>query len=192
MALRRVLPDTNVCYPISLLDLLLRLDEVALHEILWTEDLLAELVETWVDHGVRSREAAERLCDDLRGAFAGQDVPRSEYADLIAAMPGDDPDDHLHAAAAVARAPATIVTRDLRDFPAEPLARLGVGVRTPDDYLNELFDEHADTVARVVEQMAAGRRRPPMTVDEVLNALAGAGVPHFARRVRQYRYPERP
>jgi len=38
VALRRVLPDTNVCYPISLLDLMLRLDEASLHEIIWTED----------------------------------------------------------------------------------------------------------------------------------------------------------
>lgn len=29
MALTRVLPDTNVCYPISLLDLILRLDEAS-------------------------------------------------------------------------------------------------------------------------------------------------------------------
>lgn len=48
MALRRVLPDTNVCYPISLLDLLLRLDEASFHQILWTEDLLGELARVWV------------------------------------------------------------------------------------------------------------------------------------------------
>ena len=50
----------------------------------------------------------------------------------------------------MARAPATIVTENLRDFPAEPLAALGVMVRRPDDCLNELFDSHPDEIANVI------------------------------------------
>ena len=186
MALRRVLPDTNVCYPISLLDLLLRLDEASLHEILWTEDLLDELSDTWVAHGIRSRLAAGRICDHVRAAFAGQDVAHSEYEHLIATMPGDDLDDHLHAAAAVARAPTTIITANVRDFPAAPLEALGVSVRRPDDYLVELFDNHADEIAHIVVEMAADRRRPPMTPGDVLQSLAGAGVTGFVERLREY------
>jgi len=186
MALRRILPDTNVCYPISLLDLLLRLDEVSLHEIIWTEDLLDELARKWVEHGIRSREAADRICDDIRASFAGQDVPRQDYETLIASMPGDDPDDHPHAAAAVARAPATIITENVADFPTKPLAARGVTVRRPNDYLTELFDEHADEIAQVVIEMAADRQRPPMTPGDVLDALARAGVARFAERVRKH------
>jgi hypothetical protein len=70
----------------------------------------------------------------IRHSFANQEVPLSDYEHLVAGMPGDDPDDHRHAAAAVARAPATIVTANLADFPAEPLAALGVSVVGPDDY----------------------------------------------------------
>lgn len=186
MTVRRVLPDTNVCYPISLLDLLLRLDEVSLHEIVWSEALLGELAATWVSRGVRAREAAERVCDHIRAAFVGQDVPRAEYEHLIAAMPGDDPDDHLHAAAAVARAPATILTENLRDFPAAPLAALGVTVRRPDDYLNELFDAYPDELAQVVTTMAADRKRPVMNPGEMLHVLSGAGVARFAERIRSH------
>jgi len=49
----RVLPDTNVCYPISLLDLILRCDEQDLHRVVWTDDLLDELTKVWVrmEHG---------------------------------------------------------------------------------------------------------------------------------------------
>lgn len=186
MALGRILPDTNVCYPMSLFDLLLRLDEASLHEIMWTEDLLVELADTWVEHDVRTRGAAERVCDHIRRAFEGQDVPRSDYEQLIASMPGDDPDDHLHAAAAAAKAPATILTQNVRDFPAEALAAFGVSVRQPDDYLNELFDSHPDEIAPIVGQMAADRHRPPMSPDEVLDALARAGASRFAERVRAH------
>lgn len=185
MALRRVLPDTNVCFPISLLDLLLRLDEAAIHEILWTEELLNELAAVRVARGVRSQGTAEKICDLIRTTFAGQDVPRDEYVPLIAAMPGSDLDDHPHAAAAVARAPTIILTHNVRHFPARPLARYGVVVRRPDDYLIELSDEHGDEMIRVVTHMAADHRRPPMTVAQIVDTLGRAGVPRFADILRE-------
>lgn len=64
----------------------------------------------------------------------------------------------------------------------------GVAVRGPEDYLNALLDEHAEEIVLVVNQMAADRRRPRMTVKEVLNALVRAGVLRFARRVHQHRF----
>jgi hypothetical protein len=185
VGLRRVLPDTNVCYPISLLDLLLRLDEASLHEVIWTEDLLGELARTWVEHGARSREAAERICEDIRGAFAGQEVPRAEYEQLIASMPGPDPDDRVHAADAAVRAPSTIITRNVRDFPARALGGRGVIVTRPDDYLVELFEAHTEEIVAVVVEMGADRTRPPMSPQDVLGALSRAGVPRFARRVAE-------
>lgn len=99
-------------------------------------------------------------------------------------MPGRDPADHPHAAAAVARAPSTIVTANTADFPSTPLAELGVIVLRPDDYLCGLLDEHADGVAEVVVEMAADRRNPPMTAAEVLDALERAGVKRFAAAAR--------
>ncbi|HUP70818.1 MAG TPA: hypothetical protein VM142_13535 [Acidimicrobiales bacterium] len=83
MALRRVLLDTNACFPISLLDLMLRLDEAAFHEVIWAEDLLGELVEVWVKKGARSAELAARICDDIRRAFADQEVHRGDYDHLV-------------------------------------------------------------------------------------------------------------
>lgn len=186
MALQRVLPDTNVCYPISLLDMLLRLDEASLHEILWTEDLLHELADKWVEHGIRTLEAAERVCGHIRSAFVDREVLRDEYDHLTATMTGDDPDDHLHAAAAVARAPATIITENVRDFPAVPLGGLGVSVLRPDDYLTPLFHDNAEEIARVVVEMSADRHRPPMTPGDVLDALTGAGVARFAQAARSH------
>lgn len=181
----RVLPDTNVCYPISLLDLVLRLDEAELHELVWTEDLLDELAHIWVEKGARSAAAAEKVCGDIRSAFAGQDVPRGTYEHLIAAMPGDDKDDHAHAAAAVVRAPCVILTRNLKDFPAEPLASWGVVVREPDEYLTEMFDQYPDELVGIVGEMASDRSNPPMTAIEITGALERAGAPVFAARLRQ-------
>lgn len=61
----------------SLLDLILRCDEAALINVLWTEDLLGELARTWFAKGVRSAAAAERICGHIRSAFVGQDISRA-------------------------------------------------------------------------------------------------------------------
>lgn len=111
-------------------------------------------------------------------------MPQADYAHLVDSMPGGDPADHPHAAAAVARAPSTIVTANTADFPSAPLAILGVTVLRPDDYLCGLLDEHGDGVAEVVVEMAADRRNPPMTAAEVLGALERAGVERFAAAAR--------
>ena len=188
MALRRrVLPDTNVCFPISLLDLILSCDEAQLHEVLWTNDLLDELAHVWVREGARSRESADRICSNIRTAFADQEIYRHEYEHLISAMSGNDPDDHVHAAAAASRAPITIITNNVRHFPAAPLSKLGVEVRRPDDYFVELFNEYPGALADVVSEMASSRRNPTMTRDAVRAALSRSGLTQFAASGRATR-----
>jgi hypothetical protein len=185
VALPRVLPDTNVCYPISLLDLILRCDEASLITVLWTEDLLNELERTWVRERARSASSASHICQQIRTAFAGQDIPRADYELLIPQMPGNDPDDHVHAAAAaVARAPVTLLTNNIRDFPQAPLAERGVTVSRPDDFLVGLAALHLTDLKQVIQQMAASRRQPRMTESEVLDALVRSGLSKFAALVR--------
>ena len=168
----------------SLLDLILRCDESSLIDLLWTEDLLAELSRKWVEKGVRSVDEANRICQQIRVAFAGQDVPRAEYESLIDQMPGGDIDDHVHAAAAVSRAPVTILTNNVRDFPGVPLGELGVTASTPDDFLLDLHVSHSADLVDVIVQMAAARRNPSMSTSDVLDALSRAGVPKFAAKIR--------
>lgn len=83
MVLPRVLPDTNVCYPISLLDLTLRVDEANLHRFLWSEDLLDELARVWVRNGARTLEEASRICQQIRDSFPDQKIHRANYVELI-------------------------------------------------------------------------------------------------------------
>lgn len=182
--LARVLPDTNVCFPISVLDLILRCDESDLHRIIWTDDLLEELERVWITKGARSCTSVRQITGALRAAFPDRRVERDRYERLIDSMDGPDPDDHVHAAAAVAVAPAVLLTMNLADFPAEGLAARGVSVTHPDTYFTSLLGIYPDDVRLVVAEMAAGRRRPPMTVSEVVDALARAGLRRFAATLR--------
>ncbi len=178
--LPRVLPDTNVCYPMSLLDLVLRCDEQDLHRVAWTDDILAELVEVWVRNGARPEGAARAIADQIRATFDDQQIPRGDYDHLIAEMPGTDEDDHVHAAAAVSAAPSILLTANTKDFPGAELEAMGVAVRHPDDYFVDLLASEPDAVRDVVAGMSNDRQHPPMTVDDVVGALKRAGLVRFA------------
>ena len=182
--LPRVLPDTNVCYPISLLDLILRCDEHDLHRVLWTDDILEELVEVWVRNGARSITSARMIASQIRATFKHQQILRADYEQLIGAMPGSDEDDHVHAAAAVSAAPSTLLTANTKDFPATELGARGVTVRHPDDYFVELFQAEPDATHELFANMSSHRRHPAMTVADVVDALERAGLVDFAAAVR--------
>lgn len=178
--MERVFPDTNVLYPISVADLLLRLGDVALHAIVWSEDLLAEVERVLIeDKGLTTTQAAY-FCACIRDEFADGEVRRADYEYLVATMTGKDPEDHAHAAAA--RVGATVLlTFNVDDFPAQDVG--DVRVMTPDDYLVEVLDQHTDTVLGVLEDMGA-QRRDPQPVSATLAALDKAGLTEFAAQAR--------
>ena len=129
MGLQRVFPDTSVCFPISVLDLLVRCDERDLHRIVWSEDLLRELERIWVRQGARSVGSAQAASAAIRSAFPAQQVGREAYAHLIDEMPGDDPDDHCHAAAAVACTPRRMTAERVRRTNTLSMSQLSSIVR---------------------------------------------------------------
>ncbi|MEU1277258.1 PIN domain-containing protein [Streptomyces sp. NPDC005805] len=176
----RVLVDTNVLFPFSVMDVVLALTEDSVHEIVWSERLLDEWERVIVREGRRSAESAASVTRAVRCFFADCEITTSAYAHLVDSMPGADPDDRHHAAAAVAAGAHALVTWNLSDFPAQELAAHGVRVLDPDAYLCELYGEFPDEVAGTVVRLAAEKRRPPTSLTDALARLAKAGVPRFA------------
>jgi predicted nucleic acid-binding protein len=164
------------------MDLMLALTEDSVHEVLWTKALLAEWERVIVREQRRSAASAAAITAAIREYFADSEVPELAYAHLIEQMPGKDPDDRIHMAAAIAGGAAAIVTWNHADFPVEELASRGVRVCTPDDYLCDLLDAWPDEVLDAVLRLAGEKRRPPMTPVDLTNLLANAGVRAFAQR----------
>jgi predicted nucleic acid-binding protein len=182
----RVFVDTNVLFPFSVMDLMLGLTEDAVHEILWTERLLAEWERVIVRRGRRSAESAAAITAAIRDFFDEGRVAEEDYVGLIPEMPGRDPDDKHHMAAAVAGNASVIVTRNRADFPAADLARYGIQVMDPDEYLCELIVELPNEVVETIVRTAGQKRRPPMTPYDIADSLSGAGVTNFAVHLRNH------
>lgn len=180
----RVFVDTNVLFPFAVMDLMLALTEDGVHEVLWTQALLAEWERVIVREQRRSAASAAAITAAIREYFADSEVPEHAYIPLIDQLRGKDPDDRVHMAAAIAGRAAAIVTWNLADFPAEDLASHGVRVCTPDDYLRDLLDAWPEEVLDSVIRLAGEKRRPPITPVDLTNSLAKAGVPAFAQTLQ--------
>jgi hypothetical protein len=176
---RRVLVDTSVLFPFSVMDLLLALTEDSVHQVLWTDDLLDEWERVIVREQRRTPETAASVAEAIRDFFADCRIDRAGYVELIDQMPGDDPDDRPHMAAAVAAGVDALITSNLVDFPGTPLAELGVRVVDPDTYLCELLDEFPAETAATARRVVAEKTKPPITTEGFLKALRGAGLRRF-------------
>jgi hypothetical protein len=92
--------------------------------------------------------------------------------------------DDVHvAAAAIAGRAETIVTFNLRDFPPD---RLPVGIRAehPDAFLCRLMRSDPEIVRSTLAEMAALKKFPPQTVDELLEKLEAQGLSGFVAAMR--------
>ena len=180
-------PDTSVLYPISLLDLIMRLAEVGAHTVVWSDDLLAELEQKWIEgraagkRVMNERGAASALAG-IRRTFQASLVPRSAYEARIGVMPGDGDADKPHPPAAEAGGATHIVTPyRAGGFPVAALSELGIQVQSPDECLVELADEFPEDCVNVVEQMVERRQqRDPDVTRPRRRSPAGAATPPVA------------
>ena len=187
MTILRVFADTNTLYPFYICDLLLRCSEEGLFEVLWTEDLLAELIEVIPRSGHKKTQAVQNMCAAIRNAFPNNEIPRSKYQDLIDQMPGNDPDDWLHSAAAIAGAAKILLTRDTSGFPEKTLARLGLRVTNVDQFLCEQFDIFPDDLIRILDEQIKDLTRSRPTQSTLFDHLSRpTSAPKFVGRVRRY------
>jgi len=176
-----VVLDTCVLYPAHLCDTLLRLAELGLYRVLWSEDILEELSRNLRDRGIDG-DAVDRRLSEMSGAFPGCRGPRLHRADR--SMRCDPKDRHVLAAAVRADSGA-IVTFNTRDFPDHALTEFQIEVVHPDEFLLDTLDLAPRIVIDELAAQAAANRRAPKTLPSLLRALEVAGVPRFADQVRR-------
>ena len=178
-----VVLDACVLYPASLRDTLLRLAEVEMYDVVWSQRILDEAVDNLVDDNRMSRDQASYLMDCVNEAFEDAVVPADAIDRLEPSMANHPKDRHVLAAGVLAGA-QHVITSNLADFPPEATQPHGIEAVHPDDFLLAMLDLDAELVLWALARQAADLKDPPMTRDEVLDALA-ATVPRFVARARE-------
>jgi predicted nucleic acid-binding protein len=182
--LERVFVDTATLYPISLADLVLRLAELGMYDLLWSDHLLSEVERVLVEYKGLSVERSRYFCECIRTTFPTGRVAPQEYLPLVATRTGPDPDDHIHSAAAVAGKATVMLSADKAGYPAADISP--ARRRNPDAFLTDLLRRYPRDVVGVIDAMG-GALRVPLTQAEVLRRLAAAGIPGFAALANELR-----
>ncbi len=180
----RVVYDTCTLVPAPLRDLLLRVAEDGLVRASFGEGILDELERVLLRDFDVPAEAATRLRAAIERTFDDSVVGVLQYADLVGVTALPDKDDEHVVAAARCVGAKVIVTQNLKDFPSACLEPLGIEAMHPDEFLLDLVDLYPIRIDRIVREQAAALKNPPMTYDEVLDALERS-VPETVAQLRE-------
>lgn len=175
--------DANVLYPNTLRDLLIRLARAGAVRARWTDRILDETFEALR----RTRPDIESTkLDALRQRMndAVRDCLITDFEQHIGSLDLPDVNDRHVLAAAIHSHAETIVTWNLRDFPAKVLDRHGIQARTPDDFVHDITLAEEATVIICVQQIADARLRRPQTIGDIIDQLERDGLVRSAARLR--------
>lgn len=177
-----VILDANVLLQAPMRDTLLRLAEINVLGVFWSEAILAEVARNFaaVTGATNASERWARLVVAMQGAFPGATV--QGYQALLPALPIAAHDRHVLASAIVASA-SIIVSYNARHFPAHLLAPYGVRAWHPDTLLTDLLQHRPAEVRNVLLAQGQGLN-PSRTLTQMLDRLA-QDAPRFAARARQ-------
>lgn len=171
--------DACVLVPIALVDTLLRIAKRELYRPLWSDRILGEAADALLEiHPEIPPDMVAKRFAAMNDTFEDACVQGWEALEPTVTLPDAD-DRHVVAAAMRGRADA-IVTANVRDFPEDVLAPLGIAVVDPDDFLLDQLDLAPRIVLDALREQAAHTRNPALTPTDLLARLARAGVPAFA------------
>ena len=95
-----------------------------------------------------------------------------------------DPNDRHVLAAALAAGAGTILTMNLRDFPASAVAPHGVAAVHPDSFLCGLHDADPELIRASTEAAHANLSRSTPSFTDYLDMLERQGLPKLTTRLR--------
>jgi len=172
---RTAILDANVLYSSFLRDFLIRLARTGVIRVCWTDEIHDE----WMDALRRARpDVGEEKLERVRRLMdaAVDDALVTGYAHRISALQLPDAGDRHVLAAAIVAGADTIVSFNVRDFPAGALTPHGIHAKTPDEFAIELYRSHPEAVAAAARQHRGALRKPPFTGGEYLALLHRSGL----------------
>lgn len=160
--------DACVLYPAPLRDLLMHLAVSDLFRARWT----ARIHDEWMRNLLAKRTDLTRAQLERTRDLMDASIPDclvAGYEALEAELTLPDADDRHVLAAAILCEAGTIVTFNLKDFPAAVLEPLGITAQHPDEFIEHAFGISPVAVIAAVHDHRASLTHPPKTADELLD-----------------------
>jgi predicted nucleic acid-binding protein len=145
------------------------------------EEWIGALLRTRAD---LTRERLERTRDLMNEHV--RDALVVDFEDLIEVLRLPDPDDRHVLAAAIKGRANLIVTDNLKDFPADVLARWGIEAQHPDEFLIHQFHLSPPVFLKAVKTVRRRLKNPPKSVEDYLNTLRAHGLLATVSEIAQF------
>lgn len=187
-----VVLDACVLAPAANRDLILCLAEAKFFRPQWSERILSEaeraIAEIIVkrqpestDAAAKARRVTERMSHAFPEAMIDDGYKVYEPALLL-----PDPDDRHVLAAAIHCRASTIVTDNLKDFPARELVKHGIEATSADDFIADEIDLDIIKAVGVVRRMRIRLKRPEIPASDFLLKMEARGLTETTRLLRPY------
>ena len=179
-----VLFDACVLYPAPLRDLLMHLSLSGLFQAKWTH----EIHEEWMRNLLKQRpdlkrEQLERTRDLMN--LHALDALVEGYECLIESLTLPDLHDRHVLSAAIHAKANTIVTFNLKDFPALILEAYQITALHPDDFVTQLLQEEPLQISAIVNRLYTSLKNPPLTKEAYLSILKQQKLVDFVAFLKQ-------
>lgn len=170
-------------YPAPLRDLLMWVAVRGLVRAKWTDEIQDEWLRNLLERRPDLDEQRLRRTQQLMNR-ALPDARVAGYENLVAAVELPDPDDRHVLAAAIRAGAQTIVTANVRHFPAATLRTFGIEAERPDAFLLGLLDTDQGLFLEAVRAQLAALTSPPQSAEQLLDMLQRNGLVQTVKTLR--------
>lgn len=177
--------DACVLYPLAMADALMSLATTGLFAAKWTSRIEAEWIRALEENRPDLRGRLGYRRDQMREAVPDWEVGERAWTLCARGLALPDPDDVHVLAAALAGHADCIVTANLKDFPSDVTAPLGIEVIHPDQFIVAQWDLDQLVAVAAFKRMRARWKKPQASADDFAAAMERGGLPATAQRLRE-------
>ena len=177
--------DACVLYPMAMADALMSLATAGLFAAKWTTRIEAEWIRSLEENRPDLQGRLDYRREQMREAVPDWEVDEQAWTICARGLELPDPDDVHILAAALAGHADCIVTANLKDFPAEVVAQLGIEVIHPDQFIVAQWDLDQLVAVAAFKRMRARWKKPQASAEDFATAMERGGLPATAQRLRE-------
>lgn len=177
--------DACILYPFHLRNIVVQAAVDRLVDARWTDEIHDEWIRNLAADAptipAERLQATRRLMNDALPA-----ATVSGYKDLVPTLNLPDPGDRHVVAAAIATGASTILTWNLRDFPATASKKYALRRQTPDAFLAGLYDEASDLTVGSLANARRNLNKSRVSASDFIDVLRNQKLGELAKRMRNH------
>lgn len=177
--------DACVLYPMAMADALMSLATAGLFAAKWTTRIEAEWIRSLEENRPDLQGRLDYRREQMREAVPDWEVDEQAWTICARGLELPDPDDVHVLASALAGHADCIVTANLKDFPAEVVAQLGIEVIHPDQFIVAQWDLDQLVAVAAFKRMRTRWKKPQASAEDFAAAMERGGLPATAQRLRE-------